>query len=86
VPGTDGRRHLVYEYELTNTKAVPATIKRVDILDAAAPGRMLASWTGKNLIARLRTLDPSPATSAVINPDVSRLLFVEPAPREGQDA
>lgn len=77
VPGTDGRRHLVYEYELTNTKAAPATIQRVDILDAAAPGKMLASWSGKALTDRLRTLIPSPATSAVINPDVSRLLFVE---------
>lgn len=77
MPGTDGRRHLVYEYELTNTKAAPATIKRVDILDAVAPGRVLASWSGKALVARLRTLIPSPATSAVISADVSRLLFVE---------
>lgn len=77
VPGTDGRFHLVYEYELTNTKAAPATIQRVDILDAAAPGRVLASWSGNALLGQLRTLLPSPATSAVIDPDVSRLLFVE---------
>lgn len=77
VPGTDGRHHLVYEYELTSTKAVPATIQRVDILDAAAPGRVLASWSGTALIDRLRTLIPQPATSAVIDPDVSRLLFIE---------
>jgi hypothetical protein len=77
VPGTDGRLHLVYEYQLTNTKAAPATIQRVDILDAARPSRVLASWSGNALVGQLRTLLPSPATSAVIDPDVSRLLFVE---------
>jgi hypothetical protein len=77
VPGTDGRLHLVYEYELTNTKAAPATIQRADILDAAAPDRTLASWSGNALVAQLRTLLPSPAISAVIQPDMSRFLFVE---------
>jgi Peptidase family M23 len=76
-PGTDGRYHLVYEYELTNTKAAPATIERADVLDAGASGRVLASWSGKALLGQLRTLLPAPATSAVIEPDVSRLLFVE---------
>jgi hypothetical protein len=76
VLGTDGRFHLVYEYELTNTKAAPATIQRVDILNAAS-GQMLAYWSGQALLERLRTLLPSPATSAVIEPDVSRLLYIE---------
>jgi Peptidase family M23 len=77
VPGTDGRYHLVYEYELTNTKAAPATLQQAEVLDAEAPSRVLASWSGPALVDRLRTLLPAPATSAVIGPDVSRLLFIE---------
>jgi hypothetical protein len=77
VPGTDGRYHLVYEYELTNTKAAPATIESATVQDANASGRVLGSWSGAALVGQLRTLLPAPATSAVIDPDVSRLLFIE---------
>jgi hypothetical protein len=34
VKGTDGRYHVVYELLLTNAKAVPATLKAVEVLDA----------------------------------------------------
>ena len=33
VHGTDGRHHVVYELVLTNTKAVPATLQAVEVLD-----------------------------------------------------
>jgi len=74
VLGTDGRYHLIYELELTNTKAVPATIQRVEVLDA---GRVIGSYSGKSLLGRLRTLAPQPAASLKIGPDVSRLLFIQ---------
>ena len=76
-PGTDGQYHLVYEYQLTNTKIAPATIESATVLDAGGSGRVLATWSGQALIGQLRTLLPAPATSAVIEPDVSRLLFIE---------
>jgi Peptidase family M23 len=72
--GADGRYHLVYELELTNTKEVPATIQRVEV---RAGRRVIASYAGKALLSRLRTLAPSPAHSRVIGTDVSRLLFIQ---------
>jgi Peptidase family M23 len=74
VLATDGRYHLIYELELTNTKNVAATLRRVEVLGA---GRIIASYAGKTLLGRLRTLAPQPAKSLVIKPDVSRLLFIE---------
>jgi murein DD-endopeptidase MepM/ murein hydrolase activator NlpD len=75
--GTDGRYHLVYELELTNTKPAPATIQRVDVVDAGASGRVVASFAGADLVNRLRTMQPAPASSADIAADASRLLYIE---------
>jgi hypothetical protein len=33
-PGTDGKYHVVYELVVTNTKPTPATLKKVEVLDA----------------------------------------------------
>lgn len=75
--GTDGLHHVVYELELTNTKIAPATLRRIDLLDADAPTRLLASYMDQNIVARLRTLQPLPAESTVIEPNSSRLLYIE---------
>jgi hypothetical protein len=75
--GTDGRYHLVYELQLTNTKPAPATIQQVDVVDAGRSDRILASFSGSALIDRMRTMQPAPATSAYIAPDASRLLYIE---------
>ncbi len=83
-PGTDGLYHLVYELELTNTKHAPATLKRIDVLDANHPGRVLASYEGKTLLDSLRTLQPGPAESAVIPFDESRLFYIELAFKPGR--
>lgn len=82
-PGTDGLYHLVYELELTNTKHAPATLKRIEVLDADDPGRVLASYEGKTLLDSLRTLQPGPAESAVIPFDSSRLFYIELAFKPG---
>lgn len=83
-PGTDGRFHLVYELELTNTKRAPATLKRIEVLDADRPGRVLAAYTGKSLLGGLRTLQPGPAESPVIPADGSRLFYIELAFKPGE--
>lgn len=75
--GTDGRYHLVYELELTNTKPAPATIQQVNVVDAGPSGRVVASLAGSALVDRMRTMRPAPATSADIAPDASRLLYIE---------
>lgn len=77
VLGTDGLYHLVYELDVTNTKMAPATLRRIDVLDADASTHLLASYMDQELIARLRTLQPLPAESAVIEPNSSRLFYIE---------
>ena len=41
VQGDDDRYHIVYELWLTNAKAVPATIERIEVLDAGDHSRVL---------------------------------------------
>src|SRR5690606_517869 len=77
VQGTDGRWHVVYELELTNGKAVPATLQEVSVLDAARPSRVVGRFTGDDVVDRLRTLMPEPATDAVIPPNEMRFFFIE---------
>lgn len=77
VLGTDGLYHVVYELDLTNTKVAPATLRRIDAMNADAPTHLLASYRDQELIARLRTLQPQPAESAVIEPNTSRLFYIE---------
>ena len=59
-PGTDGKYHVVYELVVTNTKPTPATLKKVEVLDARSQGvqstAVLASYEGDALVSRLRTL------------------------------
>ena len=77
VLGTDGLYHLVYELDVTNTNVAPATLRRIDVVDADASTHLLASYMDQELIARLRTLQPLPAASAVLEPDTSRLFYIE---------
>lgn len=84
--GTDGKYHVAYDLELTNAQPVPATIERIDVVDAGSPTTVIDSISGKRLVdpecgygdcARLRTLPHAAATSAEIPPQESRVLFVD---------
>lgn len=77
VKGTDGRFHVVYELRITNAKPVPATLQRIEVLDGADSDRVLATIEGERLLENLRTLAITPVESAVIEPDGSRLLFID---------
>jgi hypothetical protein len=77
VRGTDGRYHVVYELQLTNAKAIPATIRRVVVLDQADPDRVIETIKGRNLVENMRTLATTPVEDATIEPNGSRLLFVQ---------
>lgn len=81
--GSDGRQHLAYDVELTNASAVPATLTRLDVVDAADRSRVLASFGGPDLVERLRRLPSAPATDAAVPPQESRLLFVDLAGAPG---
>ncbi|HEX3619653.1 MAG TPA: M23 family metallopeptidase [Candidatus Udaeobacter sp.] len=77
VRGTDGVYHLVYEVQLTNTKLVPALIRQIDVVDAADHSKIIASFSGTEVINRMRTLVPQPASDATIEPNVGRLFYIE---------
>lgn len=77
VLGTDGRYHVVYELELTNTKLAPATIQSIAVRDAARPKRIVARFAGRRLVDRLRTLLPQPAGNARIRSNQGRLAYIE---------
>ena len=84
--GTDGKYHVAYDLELTNASRVPATIDKLDVVDASAPKRVIASYSGTQLVDpscpygdcnRLRLLPSAPTDSNVIPPQESRVLFVD---------
>ncbi len=77
VKGTDGKFHVVYELELTNAKLSPATLQKVEVLDAADESRVLATLEGEDLVGNLAALSTLPAEDADIEPDGSRLLYID---------
>jgi hypothetical protein len=78
VLGTDGKRHVVYELQLTNAKPVPATLQEIQVLDAARPtAAPIATFTGDDLRHRLRTLTGHVIADPTLAEDVSRLVLVD---------
>src|SRR5215470_12643709 len=77
VRGTDGAYHVVYELQLTNTKSVPATIQKIDVLAGSTGSQVITSFSDADLVKRLRTLAPQPATDATIEPNGGRLFYIE---------
>ena len=77
VRGTDGAYHVVYELQLTNTKLVPATLQKIDVLGGSGGSEIIASFSDAELVKRLRTLAPQPATDATIEPNGGRLFYIE---------
>jgi murein DD-endopeptidase MepM/ murein hydrolase activator NlpD len=49
----DGQRQLVYELHATNYAGVGMLPTKLEVLDADAPGKSLASWAGPALLARM---------------------------------
>ena len=77
VRGTDNVYHVVYELQLTNTRPLPATIPGVDVLDASNASKLITSFSGPDVVKRMRTLAPAPAADATIGPNEVRLFYVE---------
>jgi hypothetical protein len=84
--GSDGRYHVAYDLELTNASRVPATVARLDVVDAHHPTRVVDSISGTELVDvdcpfgncnRLRRLPSAPATDTMIPAQESRSLFVD---------
>jgi len=77
IRGTDGVYHVVYELQLTNTKSLPAAIQKVEVLAGSTGSEVITSFSDAELVKRLRTLAPQPATDATIEPNGGRLFYVE---------
>jgi murein DD-endopeptidase MepM/ murein hydrolase activator NlpD len=77
IRGTDGAYHVVYELQLTNTKLLPATIQKIEVLAGSSGSQIITSFSDAELVKRLRTLAPQPATDAAIEPNGGRLSYIE---------
>jgi len=77
IRGTDGVYHVVYELQLTNTKSVPATIQKIEVLAGSTESQVITSFSDEELVKRLRTLAPQPVTDTTIEPNVARLFYIE---------
>ena len=75
--GTDGVYHAVYELQLTNTKLLPATMQKIEVLAGSTGSQVITSFSDADLVKRLRTLAPQPATDAAIEPNGGRLFYIE---------
>jgi len=81
VRGTDNVYHIIYELQLTNTRPLPATIRSIDVLEAPNASKLITSFSGRDVVKRMRTLAPAPAANAKIGPDEVRLFYIELALR-----
>lgn len=79
VLGDDSRYHLAYDLWVTNTKAAPAIITGIEILNAADPSQLVASLEGESLNAVVRELSLRPTPDASLAPGQSKLIFMNAA-------
>lgn len=75
VKGSDGRWHVVYELWMTNGKQVPASIKKIEVLDYDDPTTVLASFAGDTL--DITQLSTRAADTADLQPNESLLVYVD---------
>jgi len=85
-PDTDGKYHVAYDLTMFNASNLPATLEKLDVVDAKEPTRVLASFSGTALVDptcpfgdcnRLRQLTSQPVKDAVIAPGEGRALYVD---------
>jgi hypothetical protein len=48
VAGTDGKFHVAYNLLLQNASQVPATIRKLEVVDATSTSKVLATFSGSN--------------------------------------
>lgn len=76
-PGTDGKTHLVYELVLTNASATPANLEKIEVVDASNSSNILASFSGADLLSRVRTAGSAPAENPAIEASGTRLVLID---------
>lgn len=75
--GTDDKYHVDYELVVSNTSPTPATLQKVEVLDAGKQNAVVQTYSGADLHPRLRLLSNTPAESAVIGSSETRLLLID---------
>lgn len=84
--GSDGKFHVAYNVVLQNASGLPATIRKLEVVDATDTSKVVASFAGRQLVDpscgfgncnRLRALPSAPVKDAVIPPQQARVLFVD---------
>ncbi|WP_405453476.1 hypothetical protein [Streptomyces erythrochromogenes] len=75
--GTDQKYHVSYDLQLTNASRLPATLTKVQVVDAGRPGTVVATLSSRQLVDPdceygacnlLRMLPSSNATDTVMPP------------------
>jgi hypothetical protein len=62
---------------LTNTSPTPATLKKIEVVDAANPSRIFASYADHDLMLRLRSTGNSAVESPEIEFNNTRLFLID---------
>jgi len=85
--GSDGKYHIDYDLMVTNLTPIPATLDKVEVVDAHDPTKVFASYAGSQLAVdppcadgecdRLRALPSQPITSTALGPNEARALLVD---------
>src|ERR1700683_4152632 len=70
---TDGRQHFVYELVLTNSNSTPATLKKIEVVDASTPSKVLATYEGQDLLKHLRATNSTAAENPTIELNGARI-------------
>jgi hypothetical protein len=74
--GTDGKQHVVYELELVNANPTPATLRKIEVLEASDPAHVIAAYQGGELASHLRTMGKTPANSPEIEFGGARIFLL----------
>ncbi|MFF3159674.1 M23 family metallopeptidase [Streptomyces sp. NPDC057910] len=84
--GTDQKYHVSYDLQLTNASRLPASITKVEVVDAKHPNSVITSLSGRQLVDPkcaygecnlLRMLPSTNTTDTVIPPGQSRALLID---------
>jgi Peptidase family M23 len=74
---TDGRQHFVYELVLTNSNSTPATLKKIEVVDASTPSKVLATYEGQDLLKHLRATNSTAAENPTIELNGARIFMID---------
>jgi hypothetical protein len=74
--GTDGKQHLVYELQIVNANPTPATLQKIEVVEASDPSQVVAAFQGGELVSHLRTLGKTAVTSATIEFGEARIFLL----------